>query len=43
MNDVQKGKLRVKELENEKMLNMRTGQEVPVHVGCHIWRGKWIK
>ena len=43
MNDVQKGKLRVKKLENEKMLNMRTGQGVPVHVGCHIWRGKWIK
>ena len=43
MKDTQKDKPRVKKLENEKMLSPRTSQGVPLHEGCHTWRGKWIK
>ena len=32
MNDAQKGKLKVKKLEKEKMLSLRTSQRLPLHV-----------
>ena len=37
MNDAWKGKLRVKKLENEKILSARTIQGVLFHVRCHTW------
>ena len=43
MKGVWKGKLKVKKLEKEKMLSVRTIQGVPLHKGCHNWRGRWIK
>ena len=43
MKIVWKGKLRVKKLEKEKMLSTRTTQGVPLHLGCHTWKGRWIK
>ena len=43
MNDARKGKLRVKKLENEKILSARTIQGVLFHVRFHTWKGRWIK
>ena len=43
MKIVWKGKLRVKKLEKEKMFSARTTQGVPLHVGCHTWKGRWMK
>ena len=39
MNNVRKGKLRVKKLEKEKMLNTRTTQRVLLHKGCCFTKG----
>jgi len=43
MIDMWKNKPRVKKLEKEKTLSMRTSQGVPLHKECHTWRGRWIK
>ena len=43
MNGVWKGKLRVKKLENDKMLSTRITQGVPLHVGRYTWKKRWIK
>ena len=46
MDDVWKGKLRVKKPEKEKMLSMRITQRVPFHpfhAGCHTWKRRWIR
>ena len=39
MNDVWKGKLRVKKLEKEKMLSTRTTQGVLLHEGATLGEG----
>ena len=39
MNGAQEGKLRVKKLEKEKMLNTRTTQRVLLHKGCCFTKG----
>ena len=43
MKGTRKDKPRVKKLEKEKMLSLRTSQKVPLHKGCHTWRGRLIK
>ena len=43
MKGMWKGKLRVKKLEKEKMLNVRTVQGEQLRVGCHTWKRRWIK
>ena len=43
MKGVWKGKLRVKKLEKEKMLNARTTKGEQLYVGCHTWKRRWIK
>ena len=37
-----KDKPRVKKI-NEEILSPKTSQEVPLHEGCHTWRGRWIR
>ena len=43
MYNVWKGKLKDKKLEKEKMLSVRITQGVPLYVGCHTWKMRWIK
>ena len=40
MNGTLKDKPRVKKIE--EMLSSKASREVPLHEGCHTWRGKWI-
>ena len=42
MKDTQKDKPKVQKIE-EEMLSPKTNQGVPLHEGCHTWRGRWIK
>ena len=42
MKDTQKGKPRVKKIE-EEILSLKASQGVPLHEGCHNWRGRWIR
>ena len=42
MKDIQKGKPRVKKIE-EEMLSPITSQVTSLREGYHIWRGRWIK
>ena len=42
MKDTQKDKPRVKKIKGE-MLSPKTSQRVPLHEGCHSWRGRWIR
>ena len=42
MKDTWKDKPRVKRME-EEMLSSKTSQGVPLHEGCHIWRGRWTR
>ena len=42
MKDTWKDKPRVKKVE-EETLSSKDGQEVPLHKGCHTWRGRWTR
>ena len=42
MRDMRKGRPRAKKL-GEKMLSLKTNQEVPLHEGWRTWRKRWIR